>query len=270
MIHFKIYPTHFLIQDDLILKDKNVVIIDVLRATTTILTALVNGAKEVIPAENPTTAARISKGRGKNALLCGERGGKKVEGFDLGNSPFEYQESKIKDKTLVFSTTNGSVTIVKSRFAKNSVLASFLNISAIVEYIKQLNEDIILICSGKINNFCLEDYVCAGMILRMLIKNKTEDLNYYFEDAEIAAKLIAKYYGMEFGKPSVQKIQEMYKLSEHGKFLESLGFESDLEYCSGIDSFNKIPMYKNGVIKFIENFDTVNNSKLKKITLNKN
>ena len=107
-----------LVPDELTLKDKNVVVVDVLRASSTILTALVNGAKEVIPAENVSVAARISKGLG-NSVLCGERNGKVIEGFKLGNSPFEYTPEIVKSKSLVFSTTNGTVAISKSKFAKS-------------------------------------------------------------------------------------------------------------------------------------------------------
>ena len=100
------------------LKDRNVIVIDVLRASSTILTALVNQAKEIIPAESVSVAARISKGLG-NSVLCGERNGKIIEGFKLGNSPFEYTTDAVKGKTLIFSTTNGTISVTKSKFAKN-------------------------------------------------------------------------------------------------------------------------------------------------------
>ena len=101
------------IHDDLQLKDKNVIILDVLRATTTITTALAHGAKEIIPTESISTAVRVAKGS-KNSLLCGERNGKIVDGFNLGNSPFEYSPEAVKDKSLIFSTTNGTTAIIKS------------------------------------------------------------------------------------------------------------------------------------------------------------
>jgi len=140
LINITVYLTQSLVTDELVLKDRNVVVVDVLRASSTILTALVNGAKEVIPAESSSVAARISKGSG-NSLLCGERNGKIIEGFNLGNSPFEYAEDTVKGKTLIFSTTNGTVSIIKSRFAKNCIIAGFMNMNAVVDYLAELNED---------------------------------------------------------------------------------------------------------------------------------
>ena len=115
--------------------------------------------------KNVNTAARIAKGTGKSGLLCGERAGKIIEGFDLGNSPFEYTKEVIENKSLVFSTTNGTVSMHKARYASNCVLASFLNISVVAEYLNVLDADFTIICSGKLNNFCLEDFVYAGALI---------------------------------------------------------------------------------------------------------
>ena len=153
----KVIPIQALVTNDLTLKDKNVIVIDILRAGSTMLTALAHGAKEIVPAETTTTALRIAKGLGKNALLCGEREGKIIAGFNLGNSPFEYSEN-ISGRTLIFSTTNGTVSIHKSRYAKNCILACFLNFTKVIEFLQGLNEDLIIMSSGKLNDFCLEDF----------------------------------------------------------------------------------------------------------------
>ena len=262
----EVYLTQSLVKDDLALKDKNVVVIDVLRATTTITVALANGAKEIIPSETVTNAARIARGSG-NSLLCGERGGKIVEGFNLGNSPSEYKEEIIKNKSLIFSTTNGSVSIVKSKLAKSCVLGSFINISEIVKYIKSINEDFTIVCSGKLNDFCLEDAVCAGVIIYSLLSSEKEKNYYSISDSEYACLKLGKNLAYKSGELCYDKILDMHKNSEHGKYLVSLGFTNDLEICSKVDSYPILPIYSKGVIKLKDKMDieSSNKSKMKKI-----
>lgn len=266
MPKISVYLTQSLISDDLVLKDKNVIIIDVLRATTTITYALVNGAKEVIPAENPTKAAKIRGASSK--LLCGERNGKKIEGFDFGNSPFEYLNDKIKDKILIFSTTNGTVSIIKSKHGKNIVLASFINLSRIVEFIKSLNADVVLLCSGKMNNFCMEDFVCAGAIIKEL-QNNPEGVEYSISDTETAAVRLAEMFAYKNNLINSEAIFEMFKTTEHGKYLSSLGFTEDLKFASEVDSYPMLPIYSKEVVKLKEQIEMETTQKLsmKKINL---
>jgi 2-phosphosulfolactate phosphatase len=256
-----------LVPDELTLKDKNVVVVDVLRASSTILTALVNGAKEVIPAENVSVAARISKGLG-NSILCGERNGKVIEGFKLGNSPFEYTPENIKSKSLIFSTTNGTVAIAKSKFAKSCVLASFLNLNAVVKHLLAINDDFTIVCSGKLNDFCVEDSVYAGLIIAKLfeLNNKA---NYTLLDSGYISYQISKQLIYKNSKPDQHRVLNMFKKSEHGKYLLSLGFDNDLEYCSNIDLLNGLPVFKNNIIKLKESFDSEasEKSKMKRVNI---
>lgn len=261
MININVYLSQSIVTDELVLKDKNVVVIDVLRASSTILTALVNGAKEIIPAESVSVAARISRGLG-NSILCGERNGKVIEGFKLGNSPFEYSEDNVKSKSLIFSTTNGTVSIVKSKFAKSAVIASFLNISSIVEYLVNLNEDFVIICSGKLNDFCVEDSVLAGLIISKLFEINGKQ-NYKVFDSGYVCYKLAKQLIYKNSKPDHCKILNMFKKCEHGKYLISLGFEKDLKYCAALDSYNHLPIYKNGLVKLKETFEEEDNAKSK-------
>lgn len=264
MKRIDILLTQALVQDDLVLKDKNVIILDVLRATTTMTVALANGAKEIIPTENIATAVRVAKGS-KNSLLCGERNGKVVDGFNLGNSPLEYTQEAVKDKALIFSTTNGTLAIIKSKFAKTCVLCSFINISAIVDYVNSIDEDFTIICSGKLNDFCLEDAVCAGMLLTKL----NEGRNLEMKDSEIAAMNLCNDLAMLLNVPSQEKILRLFNLSEHGKYLTQLGFEKDLELSSKIDSYPFIPIFRNGVIRLKEQFEGETNqkSKMKRVNI---
>jgi 2-phosphosulfolactate phosphatase len=265
-----VYLTQSLINDDLFLKDKNVVVVDVLRATTTITVALANGAKEIIPAESVSTAARISKGLGKS-LLCGERNGTIVEGFNLGNSPLEYTGEVIKDKSLIFSTTNGTLSITKSRLTKSCVLGGFINLSKVVEHIRTLEKDVIIVCSGKLNNFCIEDAVCAGTIIRKLFSEDSEKQKYMPDDSAYACLELGTDLVTDNNLPSEEKILKMLEKSEHGRYLISLGFEEDLRLCSGIDSYPYLPVYNNGTIKLPEKIEseTSQKSQMKKIKISK-
>lgn len=260
--------TQSLIKDELVLKDKNVIIIDVLRASTTMTIALTNGAKEIIPADNVSTAAMIAKGTG-NSLLCGERGGKIVEGFDLGNSPLEYSKEVVKEKVLVFSTTNGTSSVVKAKYAKNCVIACFVNLSEIVKCVRLLEDDVTLICSGKLNNFCLEDVICAGVIIEQVNKLQAKNNKYVLGDSELAAIELAKSFVLEKDLPSAKKILKMFRNTEHGKYLVSLGLDKDLSVCSKVDSYPFLPLFKDGIIKLTEKMATENleKAKMKKINL---
>ena len=252
------------LNDELTLKDKNIIVIDVLRATTTITVSLANGAKEVIPTENIATAVRVAKGS-KNSILCGERNGRVIDGFKLGNSPLEYTAEVIKDKALIFSTTNGTQAIMKSKFAKNCLLASFVNMLAVVDYVNALDEDFTIICSGKLNDFCLEDAVCAGMLLNKLNVGRNLELM----DSEVAAMNLSNDLAMLLNVPSQEKILRMLNTSEHGRYLSQIGFEKDLEICSKIDSYPIIPLFRNGVIRLKEQFegDSDQRSKMKRVNI---
>ncbi len=267
MINIGVYLSQSLVTDDLTLKDKNVVIVDVLRASSTILTALVNGAKEVIPAESVSVAARISKGLG-NSVLCGERNGKVIEGFKLGNSPFEYSPDIVKSKSLIFSTTNGTVAVSKAKYAKSCVLASFLNFSTVIEHLLKINEDFIIVCSGKLNDFCVEDSVFAGLLISKLFEINGKS-NYTLLDSGYVSYKMAKQLVYKNTKPDQHRVLNMFKKSEHGKYLISLGFDKDLEYCSNIDSFKSLPTFKNNIIKLKETFDSEasEKSKMKRINI---
>jgi len=267
LININVYLSQSLVPDELTLKDKNVVIVDVLRASSTILTALVNGAKEIIPAESVSVAARISKGLG-NSILCGERNGKVIEGFKLGNSPFEFTSAVVKSKSLIFSTTNGTVAVSKSKFAKSCVIASFLNLNAVVEHLLSVNDDFTIVCSGKLNDFCVEDSVFAGLIISRLfeLKGKT---NYTLLDSGYISYQIAKQLIYKNSKPDQHRVLNMFKKSEHGKYLSALGFDNDLEYCSQMDALNNLPVFKNNIIKLKETFDSEasEKSKMKRVNI---
>jgi len=225
--------------DELYFTNKTTVVIDVLRATSTIAAALNNGAKEIVPVASIEFAVKVSGGMfGGQTLLGGERNTKKIEGFALGNSPFEYDRELIEGKTIVFFTTNGTKAIAKAKFSENLFACSFLNISAVAKHLNVLKENIEIVCSGRNNFFSIEDSVCAGMLVAKILElNPSAILN---DSAKASLSLFQKFGG---------NILEVIKESEHGKLLMENGFEADLQYCSSVDMYDVIPVYNNGSMK---------------------
>jgi 2-phosphosulfolactate phosphatase len=226
--------------DEIQLRDKNVVVIDVLRSSTTITTALKNGAREVIPVSSVESAVKISGNLfGDVVIRGGERNGKIIAGFNLGNSPKEYMDEAVKGKSIIYCTTNGSGAMVKAKYAKRMAVAGFVNLSAVVDFIKDGHEDFYIICAGKQHLFCIEDAVCAGMIVKVLTDDKSIfcDLN----DAAIAVMALYKSLG--------KNLLKMAKASDHGKYLVEIGFEDDLKSCTGVDTIPILPLLIGNVIK---------------------
>lgn len=225
--------------DELYFANKTAVVIDVLRASSTIITALDNGAKEIIPVASIEFAVRVSGTMfGGQTLLGGERNTKKIEGFSLGNSPSEYSKETVQDKFIVFFSTNGSKAIVKTKFAENSFICSFNNLSAVVRYLIKLKKNVEVLCAGNNNLFSLEDSVCAGMLINELkMKRKNLEIS---ESAEAAIALYEK-----FGSDIIT----MLKNTEHGRRLIDNEFENDVEFCSRYNSTKKIPCFDGKTIK---------------------
>jgi len=215
-----------------------IVIIDILRATTTIVTALLNGAKWVHPVLTPQDAFNIKKELKEETLITGERQGRKVRGFDLGNSPFEFKEGVIKEKGIIMSTTNGTVNIKYALNCGEIIIASFVNISAVIEKCINSNLDIIIACSGRYDLMCIEDAVCAGYIINNIL-DKTVSYTYDMDSVVISRLLCNNYVG---------DILNMLKSTQHGRYLMSLGYEKDLEYASKFDITDIVPYVLNDKI----------------------
>jgi 2-phosphosulfolactate phosphatase len=228
--------------DELFFTGKTTVVIDVLRASSTIITALTNGAKEVVPVGTVEFAVKVSGGIfGGQTLLGGERNTKKIEGFALGNSPSEYTTEIVSGKSIVFYSTNGSRAIVKAKYSTNLFICSFNNLKALAKHIKKLNEDVVVLCAGNNNFFSLEDSVCAGMLTSELIAgNKTFELT----DASTSALTLFKSFG--------KNIFKLLSETDHGQLLINNGFEDDLKACSELDSTDVIPFYAGNVLKVLK------------------
>jgi len=225
--------------DELYFTGKTAVVIDVLRASTTITSALLNGAKDVVPVATVEFAVKISGGMfGGQTLLGGERNTKKIEGFALGNSPLEYTKEIVEGKSIVFYSTNGSKAIVKAKFAGSMFICSFLNIKAVAKHLINIDDSVEILCAGKNGLFSLEDSVCAGRLVNEINKlNKDVMLS----DSSRGAIALHKSFGKD--------IPSLLKETEHGKLLIKNGFEEDIEVCGNVDSANIIPYYTNNVLK---------------------
>jgi len=221
------------------LEDKLVIVIDVLRATSTMVTALANGCQSIIPVLSPEDAIerRLTL---PGSLLGGERDALPIEGFDLGNSPFDYVPEKVGGKRVIITTTNGTRAIRDASAAPKIWMASFLNMHSIVLAVLRQFENsdklqgIVVFCAGTEERFDLPDILCAGMLIDGLGTNIT--LNDLGEAARLLYRSSENYL--------VDKIRE----SVHGKRLISLGFENDVVYCSTPNILPIIPAFQEGEI----------------------
>ncbi|HSL90544.1 MAG TPA: 2-phosphosulfolactate phosphatase [Ignavibacteriaceae bacterium] len=225
--------------DELYFTNKTTVVIDVLRATSVITQAIKNKAKEVIPVGTVEFAVKVSGGMfGGQTLLGGERNTKKIEGFALGNSPFEYVKKIVEGKSIVFYTTNGTKAIVKAKFSENLIICSFLNLSAVAKHLVELGKDVEILCAGRNNLFSLEDSVCAGRLTKEI---RALNKNMILNDSALAVISLDDKFGSD--------LVEMMKKCEHGKILLENGFEKDIEFCGQLNSMEVIPIFKNGTVK---------------------
>ncbi|MFH1313562.1 MAG: 2-phosphosulfolactate phosphatase [Candidatus Eisenbacteria bacterium] len=224
--------------DESTVKGRTVALIDVLRACTTAVYAMSGGCERIIPVATVEAATNLAASLDKKVtLLGGEREGKRIDGFDLGNSPLEYTSDVVNKKTIILATTNGTRTISMSQGAKEILIASFVNMRAVVDYASGLDEDLLtVICAGQDDRFALEDAVCAGMLIDRLCKDNDVDLS----DGAHAARLLYRQ--------NEQAIPSLLKDCEHGRYLESLGFGEDLEACARVDSLRVLPIVKEGRI----------------------
>jgi len=211
---------------------KTVVVVDILRASASIIRALQNGARGIIPTQSIDEATELAHSLGReNVLLCGEREGRKIDGFDLGNSPQEFKKKVVDSKILIFATTNGSKAIARAQGANTVLVGSFLNFRAIHRYLSKVDTDLAIICAGKLGKFALEDAVGGGMFVNHLLATELND------GAMAAQALYQRHF---------QDILGMLQSSSHGKYLIELGFADDLSYCSRLNLLNLIPKMEEG------------------------
>ena len=219
------------------LEGRSVVVVDVLRSSTTIAWALKNGAAKVIPVESVEEAARLAASLDATRLLCGERDGKKVGGFDLGNSPREYTRERVEGKTLVFASTNASPLMAQTLGGHEQRLLGYVNLGAVADALQRAGRDVAIVCAGRNGRFSLEDSACAGALarrLRALVPGLERN-----DAAEMAA---------EYDRAHGHDVLGILTRSEHGRYLAELGFEEDLPVCAAVDDVPLVPVLREGRI----------------------
>jgi 2-phosphosulfolactate phosphatase len=223
------------------LRGKLAVVFDVLRATSTIVTALANGCREVVPVLTVEEALAYAEDH-PDAILGGERDSLLIPGFHLGNSPLEFTSGRVKGKTVVLTTTNGTRAIRRAaRGSAGVLIGSLLNIKAVAEEIAGAGYDVVMVCAGTRGCFSLEDTVAAGMVCRELARTVPGKKAPLLEsDFAAAACRLADFY-------SKDPLRALYD-SLHGQKLAARGFSEDLTFCSRLNSAGIAPGYRHGRI----------------------
>lgn len=214
-------------------KNSIVVIIDVFRATSTIATALYNGAARIIPVAEVATCIEI--GKEVNGITAGERDGKIIEGLQHGNSPAEYPRSFIEGKTLVLTTTNGTklLHMALNNGADEIITGSFPNLSAVCEHLVRSNKNVILGCSAWKDRVNIEDTLFAGAVINQI----QSEFTIHCDTSLMASEL---YHAQQ------NNMFQFIRKTTHWHRLAAYGLEKDLEYCVSPDLANILPIYRNG------------------------
>jgi 2-phosphosulfolactate phosphatase len=213
-------------------KDKTVVVVDILRATSCMVTALANGANSILPFADLEECRNMKT---KGYVTTGERDGKKVEGFDKGNSPFEYLDEEVRGLKIAFTTTNGTHAIEKAKDAKEVLIGSFLNLSAIIKYLLLGENSVLIVCAGWKGRVNLEDTLFAGAVVEKLKDYLGPDC-----DAPLAARHL---YNL-----AKNDMPKFLSESSHVKRLNRLNIHEDFEFCLTVDKYNMLPRLRNGAI----------------------
>jgi len=231
-VHFNVSPA-----GHADLHDRVVLVVDVLRASTSIAAALNSGARAVIPFEGVDEAIiRARSLERSDVLLAGERKMGSIKGFDLGNSPREFTADVVTGKTIVMTTTNGTAALASTVGASEVLVGCFANYSAVLAWLRaaaRAGKSLTFVCAGSHGRFALEDAMCAGRFVRGIARRGIQpDLG----DAANVAAIIDRRMGADL--PAVLRD------SEHGRALIEAGLGDDVTYCAGIDTHPVVPVYR--------------------------
>jgi 2-phosphosulfolactate phosphatase len=234
-----------IISSDDIKKDKivgkNVIVIDMLRATSVITTAINNGCKSVVPVttiEEALDIVRKEEAAGKDRkdfILGGERNALKIEGFDCSNSPLEYGRAEVFGKTVVMTTTNGTKAINGAKDAENIYIGAMINARAVAMKAITEDKDLVLVNAGTYDQFSIDDFLCSGYIISLIDEKTMPELT------DIATTALYVY-------KNNKDIFSFIKYASHYKKIAELGLTEDLNYCCQKDIINVVPEYKDGII----------------------
>ncbi len=219
------------------ISQKTVIVIDVLRASTSIVTAFSNGCGSIYPVETIEDAKTLHTNL-PDALLCGEREGLRPEFFHLGNSPFEYTSEVVKGKDLVLTTTNGTRALSVAKNAGTILVGSFVNLNAVLDKSLSIGKDIVMLPAGRAGGFSWEDALCAGLM--------SHELNRRVCNLSMGDGARWSYYAVLglFGQnpaPSADQLNGLLGNTVHGMHLKRIGFAKDLQFCADINRFKLTP-----------------------------
>ncbi len=231
----KTYASYTQVEDIHDLAGHLTIVIDVLRATSTMLTALKNGASYIYPVESVSDAMKLKQYH-TQALLGGERDLKKIEGFHYSNSPFDYPMHHIYQKQLIFTTTNGTKAMQTCNESAECTIAALLNAEAVINYCKKTSLPIAIVMAGTKGMFAKEDALCAGAIAYGLSRiHQLDDLSNMCADIFFKTMENKNFYA------SVME-------GTHAKHLAENGYRKDVEFCSQYSIYDIIPKYSEGVL----------------------
>jgi 2-phosphosulfolactate phosphatase len=206
-----------------------VVIVDVLRATSSFCAAFDSGIEAIIPVSG---LEELREYKNSGYLTAAERDGKKVDFVDFGNSPTVFLQQNLKSKKLAYSTTNGTQAIETAKNSESIVVAAFSNLRSVCQWLAAQQKNILILCSGWKNTFSLEDTLCAGALIEAL-QNTGKFIIYC--DASVAS--------LELWQTSKNQLAEVVKNANHYKRLETLGQNTDLEYCFRLNTSKSVPVW---------------------------
>lgn len=220
-----------------------VAVIDVLRASTTIATALANGARNVVPLESADAViTRAKQFERADVRTAGEQKMQPIPGFDLGNSPREMTREAVDGKTVLFTTTNGTAALLAVQGARDVVIASYVNAAAVTSLLRTAargGTDISIVCAGRDRQFSLEDAACAGRYVKLVTKQIEAELG----DGAFACTVLDRRYG--------DRLDKLFADSEHGRALAEAGFGEDLAACGAVNAHPVIPIYQDRQITLL-------------------
>ncbi|MFN3316639.1 MAG: 2-phosphosulfolactate phosphatase [Raineya sp.] len=207
-----------------------VVVTDILRATSCMVTALACGVKAIVPVRE---VEECKKMKNLGYIIAAERDGKKVEGFDLGNSPFSYMHESLKNKTIALTTTNGTQAIKLSESAEEILVGAFLNLESMANYLKNQNNNVLVVCAGWKGKVNMEDTLFAGALVEQLAGSFSVT-----NDAALMAKILYQ--------TNKSRLLEVLWQCSHVQRLKNLGIEKDIEFCLQHNIYEVLPKMQNG------------------------
>lgn len=218
------------------LADRVVLVVDVLRASTTMVVAVANGCAAIVPVGEPEEARRRAAQIGPAALVAGERGGERIPGFDLGNSPLEFDAARVRGRIIVFTTTNGTAAILAARCASAVAVGALVNLGAAVRWAEGTRRDVTIVCAGERGEAALEDTVCAGLLVERFLPCAP---GARLTPGAEGARAVAARYATDLGR-----VAEDAPWARH---LARAGHGDDVEACLGLDTVPVVPTLVPGV-----------------------